>query len=155
MAIIHSPLDEAARKTTGEALQQALNDLIDLGLLAKQAHWNLTGPRFISLHRELDDVTDTAREQSDIVAERAVTIGVNPDGRAASIASSSSLPGLAEGYLEDQQVVHAFCDLLGIAVRDLRQGVLRTAQSDPVSQDVLIVAAAAVEKHYWMFQAQQ
>jgi DNA-binding ferritin-like protein (oxidative damage protectant) len=44
MPTIRSPLDEMARQATGEALQEALTDLIELGLLAKQAHWNLTGP---------------------------------------------------------------------------------------------------------------
>jgi starvation-inducible DNA-binding protein len=155
MPIIRSPLDEKARQSTGETLQRTLTDLIDLGLLAKQAHWNLTGPGFTSLHLQLDAVADTAREHSDMVAERAVTIGVNPDGRASTVSAMSRLPGLPEGYLGDRQVVQAFCDLLAVAVTGLREAVQLTGESDPVSQDVLIGATAAIEKHYWMFQAQQ
>lgn len=35
---ITSPLSEEARKVTGEALQSAVTDLVDLSLVAKQAH---------------------------------------------------------------------------------------------------------------------
>ena len=44
MSAITSPLNDSDRKIVGECLQGALIDLIDLSLLAKQAHWNLGGP---------------------------------------------------------------------------------------------------------------
>ena len=34
------------RQTIAAALDVALLDLINLGLLAKQAHWNVEGPMF-------------------------------------------------------------------------------------------------------------
>ena len=51
-------------------------------LVAKQVHWNVVGPRFRSVHLQLDEVVDTARQHADTVAERASAIGVSPDGRA-------------------------------------------------------------------------
>ena len=38
------------------ALDGALADLLDLSLLAKQAHWNVVGPRFSALHALFDDL---------------------------------------------------------------------------------------------------
>src|SRR5215211_391917 len=43
---VTSTLSADAQKVTCEALQDAVVDLIDLSLLAKQAHWNLLGRNF-------------------------------------------------------------------------------------------------------------
>ncbi|MFC7280147.1 Dps family protein, partial [Paractinoplanes rhizophilus] len=79
MATIHSVLEPQARDATATALQQTLVDLIDLGLVAKQAHWTVTGPRFRSLHQQLDEVVDTTRTHADTIAERCAAIGVAPN----------------------------------------------------------------------------
>src|SRR5690606_38765556 len=54
MAAVKSPLSDSDLKVVGEALQGALIDLIDLSLVAKQAHWNLTGRNFKVVHEHLD-----------------------------------------------------------------------------------------------------
>lgn len=78
MTVVKSPLPEQARKTVGEALQGALVDLVDLSLLAKQVHWNIIGPRFRSIHLQLDEVVSATRTGSDNVAERAAALGISP-----------------------------------------------------------------------------
>ena len=155
MAAIKSPLDESARGTVGKALQGALVDLIDLSLQGKQAHWNLIGHHFRSIHLQLDEVVASARLHSDTVAERAVALGVNPDGRARTIAETSQLGSLDAGYLQDDKVIAAFVERLGSAVARMRERVEATEQPDPVTQDILIGVSADLEKHYWMFQAQR
>ncbi|MFC4089090.1 DNA starvation/stationary phase protection protein [Micromonospora sp. GCM10011541] len=131
-----------------------LADLINLGLLAKQAHWNVTGPNFRSLHLQLDEIADLARGFSDQVAERAAAIGFNPDGRAATVAGASTLPDIEHGDIEDGAVVEIISDALLILIRTLRGTVSETAQTDLVSQGLLIEITAAIEKQYWLFQAQ-
>src|SRR5882757_11029086 len=101
MYVVKSPLSDADLKTVSEALQGALVDLVDLSLVAKQIHWNVVGPRFRSVHLQLDEVVDTARLHSDTVAERASTLGVSPDGRAATVASSSGIGSAPEGWVKD------------------------------------------------------
>jgi len=155
MAAIKSPLDESARGTVGKALQGALVDLIDLSLQGKQAHWNLIGHHFRSIHLQLDEVVASARLHSDTVAERAVTLGVNPDGRARTVAETSGLGSLDAGYLQDDKVIAAFVERLGSAVARMRERVEATEKPDPVTQDILIAVTADLEKHYWMFQAQR
>ncbi|HEX2297396.1 MAG TPA: ferritin-like domain-containing protein, partial [Pseudonocardiaceae bacterium] len=68
---ITSPLPEADRTSTGAVLQATLVDLIDLSLIAKQAHWNVVGSNFRSAHLQLDELVATARQYVDEVAERA------------------------------------------------------------------------------------
>jgi starvation-inducible DNA-binding protein len=155
MAAIKSPLDENARGAVGKALQGALVDLIDLSLQAKQVHWNLVGPHFRSLHLQLDEVVASARAHSDIVAERAVALGINPDGRARTVAESSKVHAVDAGYLQDDKAVAALIERLGGIVSRMRERVVATEEPDPVTQDLLIAATADLEKHYWMFQAQQ
>src|SRR3954468_24835078 len=112
MTTVKSPLTDEERKVTGAVLQDSLIDLIDLHLAAKQAHWNLTGRNFRSIHLQLDEVVGLARDHADTVAERAVAIGVNPDGRARTVADTTKVHQLDRGYLQDDKVVAAITDLL-------------------------------------------
>ncbi|HEY9523658.1 MAG TPA: DNA starvation/stationary phase protection protein [Thermopolyspora sp.] len=154
MATITSPLQPDAKKVVGECLQGALIDLIDLSLIAKQAHWNLVGTNFRSLHLQLDDIVAVSRRHMDVVAERAVTIGVNPDGRSATVARDTSLGRLDYGYIPDTKVVALFTEILDDVVRRMRERVLQTAELDPVTQDLLIQASQDLEQQHWMIQAQ-
>ena len=76
----HMPMDAENREVVAE-LQSMLVELIDLALIGKQAHWNVEGPHFRSLHLELDELVDTWRTLGDQVAERVVTLGAAPDGQ--------------------------------------------------------------------------
>ncbi|MEU0393455.1 DNA starvation/stationary phase protection protein [Streptomyces sp. NPDC006208] len=154
MSVVKSPLSDADLKTVGGALQGALVDLVDLGLVAKQVHWNVVGPRFRSVHLQLDEVVDTARQHSDIVAERASAIGVAPDGRAATVAAQSAIGAVPDGWIKDGDAVQTLVDALGAVIGRMRERVTATADPDPVSQDILIGLTADLEKHAWMFQAE-
>ncbi|MEU7024280.1 DNA starvation/stationary phase protection protein [Streptomyces sp. NPDC046203] len=154
MSVVKSPLSEAQLKTVGGALQGALVDLVDLSLVAKQVHWNVVGPRFSSVHLQLDEVVATARTHSDIVAERATAIGANPDGRAATVASSSAIGHVPEGWIKDVDAVRLLVDALGAVVARMRERIDVTGDPDPVSQDILIALTADLEKHSWMYQAE-
>lgn len=155
MSTIKGPLEAKATKVTGEALQGALVDLIDLSLIAKQAHWNLTGKRFRSIHLQLDDVVAAARGFTDDVAERAAAIGVSPDGRAATVAADSAMPQLEAGWVKETDAVSHFVDRLARVIERMRERIDTTDETDRVTQDLLITVAADLEKHHWMFQAEQ
>ncbi|MFE7131763.1 Dps family protein [Streptomyces sp. NPDC057638] len=154
MTVVKSPLSDADLKTVGEALRGALVDLVDLGLVAKQIHWNVVGPRFRSIHLQLDEVVDIARLHSDTVAERSSAIGVTPDGRAATVAAQSAIGAVPEGWVKDGDAVRVMVDALGAIVRRMRERIDVTADPDPVSQDILIALTGDLEKHAWMFQAE-
>ncbi|MFJ5225242.1 Dps family protein [Streptomyces sp. NPDC088400] len=154
MSVVKSSLSEANLKLVGEALQGALVDLVDLSLVAKQVHWNIVGPRFRSVHLQLDEVVATARQHSDTVAERASAIGVTPDGRSATVAATSAIGTVHNGWIKDVEAIQVLVDALGAVVTRMRERVEATADPDPVTQDVLIQVTADLEKHAWMFQAE-
>lgn len=154
MYVVKSPLSDADLRTVSEALQGALVDLIDLSLVAKQVHWNVVGPRFRSVHLQLDEVVDSARLHSDTVAERASALGVSPDGRASTVAAGSGIGQVAEGWVKDSDAVGALVSALGAVITRMRERVGATGDADPVSQDMFIGITADLEKHHWMFQAE-
>ncbi|KUN78947.1 DNA starvation/stationary phase protection protein [Streptomyces bungoensis] len=154
MYVVKSPLPDDALKTVAEALQGALLDLVDLSLAAKQIHWNVVGPRFRSIHLQLDEVVGSARTHSDTVAERASALGVPPDGRAATVASGSGMGTTPAGWIKDTDAVRTMVDALGAVITRMRDRVSATGEADPVSQDLFIGITADLEKHHWMFQAE-
>lgn len=155
MAPITGPLRGEAKKVVAEALQGALVDLIDLSLVAKQAHWNVIGHQFRPIHLQLDELVAIAREHADAIAERAVALGINPDGRSATVTRTTSVQQPEAGWIEDGKVVATLTDVLeGVAAR-LRARIAATDEPDPVSQDLLIAVAQDIDKQHWMFQAQR
>jgi starvation-inducible DNA-binding protein len=151
---IPSTLDDAARETAGAALQSTLVDLIDLSLVAKQAHWNLVGRQFHDVHLHLDELVATARQYGDQVAERAASIGVSPDGRAATVVSTSSVPGPDAGWVKDRDVIRHIFEAVDTVVRRLRPRIAETEKSDLVTQDLLVEITGQLEEARWMWQAQ-
>jgi starvation-inducible DNA-binding protein len=154
MTTVKSPLADDARKHVAKALQGALVDLIDVALTAKQAHWNITGRHFRPLHEQLDEVVDIVREHSDSVAERAVAMGISPDGRPSTVAESTGPPRLESGFLDQDKVITTFTDILGQSVQRFRERIAETENADLVTQSLLIEITADLEKHHWMFRVQ-
>lgn len=146
MTVINSPLPKKKREIAGSALQATLADLLDLSLVAKQAHWNLYGPRFRSVHEQLDEVVTIARGYADTVAERAAALGVSPDGRAATIAATSGVPAFPSGWTTDVAVVDALVRTFVAVIERVRGRIGETGSADPVTEDLLIGLTAVLEK---------
>lgn len=116
-------------------------------LVAKQVHWNVVGPRFRSVYLRLDEVVDTARRHSDTVAERAFALGVNPDGRSGTVAKTTAVESVTEGWVKDVDAVKALVRALGVVIGRMRGRIEETGDPAPVSQDILIALTADLEKH--------
>jgi starvation-inducible DNA-binding protein len=150
---ITSPISSDAQQVVGAVLQDTLADLIDLSLIAKQAHWNVVGRNFREAHLHLDELVDLARGYTDDVAERAATLGVSPDGRAATVAKTSGLPTFDEGWRSVDDVTAAVVALLETIIARFRERIEATDEPDPVTQDLLIGMTAKLEEAHWMWQA--
>ncbi|WP_054814261.1 Dps family protein [Nocardia arizonensis] len=151
---ITSTLDPEQQRVAGEALQATVVDLIDLTLIAKQAHWNVVGRNFRSVHLALDELVVVARDFTDDAAERATAIGVSPDGRAQTVAKESGAVGFGAGWQQDTHVIESIVGNLAAVVTRLRERIEATEKADPVTQDLFIEIAARLEQLHWMWQAQ-
>ncbi|MBW1601577.1 DNA starvation/stationary phase protection protein [Streptomyces sp. JJ66] len=154
MYTVKSTLPEQDLKVVGEALQGALVDLVDLSLVAKQIHWTVVGPRFRTVHLQLDEVVDTARQYSDTVAERASALGLAPDGRVGTVAEDSGIDHVVDGWQQDTDAVATMTSALETVVRRMRERMAAAGKADPVTEDILITLTGDLEKHHWMFQAE-
>ncbi|HJQ47634.1 MAG TPA: DNA starvation/stationary phase protection protein [Amycolatopsis sp.] len=152
---ISSPLTASDKEITGNVLQSTLVDLLDLSLIAKQAHWNVVGANFRSVHLQLDELVSTARTYVDEVAERANAIGVSPNGKAKTVVESSGLPDYPDNWQSVEITVATIVDILEGLIDRLRKRIDETDKSDLVTQDLLIEITQALEKAHWMWQAQQ
>jgi starvation-inducible DNA-binding protein len=152
--VIDNPLPERDRETAGAALQATLVDLLDLSLGAKQAHWNVYGPRFRSVHVQLDEAATVARNHADTVAERAAALGVSPDGRAGTIAGASGVPCFPPGWTKDSDAVEALAHALSAVIERLRERIVQVGPVDVVTEDLLIGLTSDLERQSWMFQAE-
>ncbi|GAA4286273.1 DNA starvation/stationary phase protection protein [Georgenia daeguensis] len=135
------------------SLQEALVDLVDLSLQGKQAHWNIHGRHFRSVHLHLDEIIAEARLAADEVAERLATVGGTPDARAATVAKSSGLDELEAGPLPADEVVRLFEERLMAASERIKGHLDDLEEKDHLSADLLIGVATKLEKQAWMLRA--
>ena len=75
-----------------QALQRTLTELQQLQLQTKQAHWNVSGTLFRSLHEELQEHYEGIARYADEVAERLLQVGSSSGGRAGTIVRTSRIP---------------------------------------------------------------
>ncbi|MDN5559196.1 MAG: DNA starvation/stationary phase protection protein [Ruaniaceae bacterium] len=142
-----------AESTTTRALQQGVVDLIALELQAKQAHWNVRGPQFRSLHLALDEVVAAARTQLDEVAERLSQIGGTPDGRPATVIAGTVLDEIDGGILQTDKAYALMAEKVQKVSDSIKESIKPVDDEDPVSSDLLIQVSAALDLQAWFLRA--
>jgi starvation-inducible DNA-binding protein len=148
------PLGRPNREEVALLLQQALVELVDLGLIGKQLHWTIVGELFRPLHAQLDELVDSWRDLADTVAERIVAIGGVPDAQAATLASSSGWGPIEARAVESQEAVRIITRRLAEAAERTRDRMNRLGDLDLASQDVLVQVLRDLEKQLWMVRVQ-
>jgi len=146
--------DEQTTAKIVDALQPSLYDLLALGLITKQAHWNVTGPHFRSLHLHLDEIWDGVQEAVDTVAERIRVFDVSPSGQAKEISENAELSQIPLGTLRDAQVIDLMTERLTITSRNIRERLEKIEDIDTVTADILHGILEVIEKHLWMMRSQ-
>ena len=150
----HLPaLDEHRRHEVGGELQATLVELVDLSLLGKQLHWNIVGRPFKPLHEHLDELVDSWRELSDTVAERAVALGVAPDGQSATVSAGNNIAPVAGSALDADSALRELVPRLADVTERARARMDRLGELDLASQDVLIEVVRELEKQLWMLRS--
>jgi starvation-inducible DNA-binding protein len=132
-------------------LEQALADMIDLAMRAKQAHWNVRGPNFVGLHDLFDSVASKANEHADGLAERAVQLGSAPDGTLKGVASRSRLGEYPRGTVAWSQHVAEMTSALLTLGTSIRKAIdAAAAAGDAGTADLLTEISRDLDKLLWM-----
>src|SRR6266508_4545172 len=116
-------LRESIRRKSIDLLNQHLADVLDLGLQAKQAHWNVKGPNFIGLHELFDKVAEELEEFTDNMAERAVELGGVALGTIQIISKKSRLSGYPLDLASGQKHVAALSSALANCGASTRRAI--------------------------------
>jgi starvation-inducible DNA-binding protein len=147
-------LSEATRVKAVELLNARLADCKDLQTQVKQAHWNVKGPSFISLHLLFDKVNDAVEEYVDEMAERAVQLGGVAEGTARMVAKRSSLPEYPTKAMDGRGHVDALSSALAAFGTAARKGIDQANElGDLDTADLFTEVSRGIDKWLWFVEA--
>jgi starvation-inducible DNA-binding protein len=147
-------LPAAARSEAVRLLNARLADCIDLQTMCKQAHWNVKGPQFISLHKLFDEINEDVEEYVDLLAERVVQLGGIAEGTARVVAQRTTLLDYPLTIGAGHEHVAALSDVLSQFGRTARIGIEEMNElEDAASADILTEICRGVDKWLWFVEA--
>lgn len=149
-----SHLPEEARVKVADALNARLADGLDLHLQIKVAHWNIKGPHFAALHPLFETFAVGLAAHNDVIAERAVTLGVNAHGTARHVAKTSRLPEYPQDTRRDLEHVKLLAERIELYLSGVRESrKLAEELGDLDTADILTQVVTDFEKHAWFLRA--
>jgi len=135
-------------------LNARLADAIDLHLQAKQAHWNVKGPQFISLHELFDKVAEAAEDGADLLAERLVALGGRAEGTVQTVASRTSLRAYKATLSNGADHVTAVSDAIASVGRGVREAMDTADRAgDTGTADLFTELSRDLDKLLWFVEA--
>jgi starvation-inducible DNA-binding protein len=141
------------RSKSVKALQQLTVDLLALHNMYKEAHWDLTGPLYVPLHEYFQQQADFYLQQADLFAERVLHLGASVDGRFSTIARTTKLAELPDGYLTDDHSLKLLLDRVAVLQKEIYELISETEASDPPTANKLQDLAYSVDKNLWQLRA--
>jgi starvation-inducible DNA-binding protein len=147
-------LPQEVRHAMIALLNQQLADAIDLGLQAKQAHWNVKGPSFLGLHQLFDETAKELAEFTDEIAERAVTLGGSALGTARSVATRSRLSDYASDCVGGMDHIDALSQAMSCFGKSARAAIDRaTSGGDVATADLFTGVTRSLDKLLWKVES--
>jgi DNA-binding ferritin-like protein len=141
------------RSKSVQALQQLTVDLLALHNIYKEAHWDLTGPLYVPLHEYFQQQADFYLQQADLFAERVLHLGAYVDGRFSTIARTTKLAELPDGYLTDDHSIKLLLDRVTVLQKEIYELIGETEKSDQPTANKLQDLAYSVDKNLWQLRA--
>jgi starvation-inducible DNA-binding protein len=147
-------LPKSTRRAMIELLNQQLADALDLGLQAKQAHWNVKGPHFIGLHELFDKVAEELEEFTDDIAERAVELGGVALGTMQVVSKKSRLGAYSLKLTSGREHVAALSNALAQFGTTIRAAIdIAAMAGDADTADLFTEVSRGVDKLLWFVEA--
>jgi len=147
-------LPESTRASMVQLLNERLADSIDLQLQAKQAHWNVRGPHFYSLHKLFDEVVEQAVEFTDTIAERVAALGGIAEGTLAAVGPRTGLPPYSLAIKDGRGHVDALSTALAAFGKHVRAAIdVATSSGDADTADLFTEVSRETDKLLWFVEA--
>jgi starvation-inducible DNA-binding protein len=150
----HNSMTEETRVKVVQLLNKILPSSIDLMLQGKQAHWNVKGPSFISLHELFDRIVEDCEDWVDEIAERAVMLGGSVDGTVEHVADKTQLDKYPASIISGKEHVKYLSAALGKFGGIVRNAIEEADRlGDPDTADLFTQISRAVDKYTWFVEA--
>lgn len=150
----HNNLEAGARKEMIALLNRQLADTFDLMSQTKQAHWNVKGPHFISLHKLFDEFAEGLEGYIDTIAERATALGGYAMGTARMAASASRLPEYPTDAVVDMDHVRALIERYAALAASTREAIDQADEAgDKDTADMFTEVSRDLDKWLWFLEA--
>jgi len=150
----NNDLKNNAKAASMEILEARLADSIDLGLVTKQAHWNLKGPQFIGIHLMLDKFRDEQDEWTDSIAERIVQLGGTAKGTVQAVEERTNLPAYPTDIYAIADHLKALIDRYAACANAIRKNIDDTDEAgDKDTADLLTEVSRGLDKQLWFLEA--
>jgi len=150
---VHNDLPEDARNSLIALLDARLAEAIDLQTQMKQAHWNVKGPTFVSLHELFDKINEDVEDYVDLIAERGVQLGGLVHGTSRQVATRTTLPEYPL-VKEGRQHVEAVTTALAAFGTLVRAAIDRSDDlGDKDTADIFTEISRGVDKWLWFVEA--
>jgi starvation-inducible DNA-binding protein len=147
-------LPSEVREELSALLNQQLADTFDLYSQTKQAHWNVKGPQFFSLHELFDKLAAELAEHVDAIAERVTALGGLAEGTARLSARASRLPELPRETVRGLKVVEALSERYAALAASSRHAIDAAEESgDTASADLMTEVSRWLDKALWFLEA--
>lgn len=147
-------VQDNAKKVSIGVLQSILSDGQDLYNATRQAHWNVKGPNFYSLHTMLEKFYTDLVEATDDIAERLVQLGAIAHGTSQDIANGTRLAPYPTDLLPGMDHITELADRYSQVAKTLREGIDTTDEAgDADTADLLTEQSRAIDKKLWMLEA--
>lgn len=150
----HNSLRAAAREQMSETLNRRLADALDLQGQCKQAHWNVKGPDFMSLHLMFDQVNTSVMEYADLIAERIVQLGGTAEGTCRTVSERSELDEYPLAISSGADHLKALTTALAAFGSRIRFAIQEADElEDADTADVCTEISRGADKWLWMVEA--
>jgi len=142
------------RQQIAALLNQTTASTIDLRYQSKEAHWNVRGPQFRSLHKLFDKLSKHCDKHLDIFAERCVQLGFTVDGRIQDANTYSQLEEYPPDVMDGMEHVHLVANRLSHYCEHLYSSCRRCGELDePATQDIYVQAIRDFDESLWMIES--
>jgi len=156
-AHLHSTKNDTknnAKAVSMACLEARLADSIDLGLVTKQAHWNLKGPQFIGVHLMLDKFRDEQDEWTDSIAERIVQLGGTAKGTVQEVKNRTALAPYPTDIYKVADHLAALIERYAACANAMRKNIEDTDDAgDPDTADLFTEVSRGLDKQLWFLEA--
>ena len=150
----HNDLPADVRKDMSKLLNQLLANAADMYSQAKQAHWNVRGRDFFSLHELFDKVSQEVLDHADQIAERAGQLGYAVSGTIRQAAAASSLKEYPLEIASGEEHVEQLSSSLGQYNKTIRDGIDQADKGgDAVTTDTLTRICGSSDKLLWFVES--